>query len=85
MPTFHAGSFVTHAKLPELGAGEVLSLDKGTLRIRFASGERAFAVDKAESHLALTQEAPAPPETKRGARKKKAATPKAAASKAAST
>lgn len=73
MPNFEAGSFVTHAKLPELGSGEILSHDKGTVRIRFASGERAFAVEKAEPHLAITQEAPAPPESKRASKKKKAA------------
>jgi hypothetical protein len=81
MPTFEAGSFVIHAKLPELGSGEILSHDKGTVRIRFASGERAFSIDKAEPHLEVTQEAPAPPETKR-AKKKKAAAPKASAAKA---
>ncbi|HEX5657239.1 MAG TPA: hypothetical protein VFX59_08585 [Polyangiales bacterium] len=79
MPNFEAGSFVVHAKLPDLGSGEILSNDKGTVRIRFASGERAFAIEKAEAHLAVTQEAPAPPENKR-AKKKKAAT-KAAAPK----
>lgn len=79
MPTLEAGSFVVHAKLPELGSGEILSHDKGTVRIRFASGERAFAVEKAEAHLAVTQEAPAPPEKTRGSKKKKAAAPKAAA------
>jgi hypothetical protein len=78
MPTFDAGSFVTHAKLPDLGSGEILSHDKGTVRIRFASGERAFAVEKAQPHLSITQEAPAPPENKRASRKKKAA-PKAVA------
>jgi hypothetical protein len=72
MPTFDAGSFVTHAKLPELGSGEVLSHDKGTMRIRFASGERAFAFEKVEPHLLVTQEAPAPTKpAKRAAKKKK--------------
>jgi hypothetical protein len=78
MPNFEAGSFVVHAKLPDLGSGEILSHDKGTVRIRFASGERAFSVDKAQEHLAVTQEAPAPPENKR-AKKKKAATKTSAA------
>ncbi|HEY6881931.1 MAG TPA: hypothetical protein VI299_28075 [Polyangiales bacterium] len=73
MATFEAGSFVTHAKLPELGSGEVLSHEKGTMRIRFASGERAFAVEKVEAHLTVTDEAPAKSTAsgKRASKKKK--------------
>jgi hypothetical protein len=59
MSAHEPGSFVTHAKLPELGSGEVISSDKGTVRIRFASGERAFLIEAVERHLSVTQEAPA--------------------------
>jgi len=55
------GCYVSHSKLPDLGTGEVLSAEKGTIRIRFASGERNFLWAKAEEHLAVTQEAPPPP------------------------
>lgn len=74
MATFEAGSFVTHSKLLELGSGEVLSHAKGTMRIRFASGERAFAVEKVEPHLSVTDEAPAKSSSgaKRASKKKKA-------------
>jgi hypothetical protein len=79
MPTFEAGSYVMHSKMPDLGSGEVLSLEKGTMRIRFASGERAFAVEKVEAHLSVTQEAPAKPTaaSKRAAKKKAATKAKA--------
>src|SRR5688500_691734 len=36
MSTLEPGSYVTHAKLPELGSGEVIVAEKGTIRIRFA-------------------------------------------------
>jgi hypothetical protein len=73
MATFEPGSFVTHAKLPELGSGVILSHEKGTLRISFSSGERAFSLEKVAPHLSVTQEAPArPAPASRRARKKKA-------------
>jgi hypothetical protein len=59
MSALERGSFVTHAKLPELGAGEVILSDRGTMRIRFASGERDFLIDAVERHLCVTQAAPA--------------------------
>lgn len=65
------GSFVAHAKLPELGSGEVMSCERGTMRIRFASGERNFLVQATLPHLLVTQEAPPPPApAKRPASKK---------------
>jgi hypothetical protein len=74
------GSYVTHAKLPELGAGEVVTLAEGVVRIRFAGGERAFLTDMVAPHLTVTMEAPeraqAPAGGARRARKSK---PKAAA------
>jgi hypothetical protein len=73
MTAVEPGSYVTHAKLPELGSGEVISSDKGTMRIRFASGERSFLVEAVEQHLLVTQEAPPPPTpTKRATKKAKA-------------
>jgi hypothetical protein len=66
------GSFVTHAKLPELGSGEVVSSEKGTMRIRFASGERAFLIESVERHLVTTQDAPARPAATKRASKAKA-------------
>lgn len=66
MSSLEPGSYVTHAKLPDLGSGEVMSSDKGTLRIRFASGERAFLIEAVERHLLVTHEAPSsPPPAKR--------------------
>jgi len=61
MSTPQIGSYVTHAKMPELGAGEILTSDKGAVRIRFASGERNFIWDMVAGHLTVTTEAPAPP------------------------
>lgn len=66
------GSYVTHAKMPELGSGEVVSSEKGTIRIRFASGERAFLIEAVERHLVVTQEAPARPAPTKRASKAKA-------------
>lgn len=66
------GSFVTHAKLPELGSGEVLFAEKGTMRVRFASGERDFLIAAAAPHLQVTLEAPVRTSPKRGAAKAKA-------------
>lgn len=60
MSTLEIGSYVTHAKLPELGAGEILATDKGAVRIRFASGDRNFVWDMVHGHLSATDEAPAP-------------------------
>lgn len=72
MSAHEPGSFVTHAKLPDLGPGEVISSDKGTIRIRFASGERAFLIDAVAPHLVVTQEAPPrAPAPKRAAAKSK--------------
>jgi hypothetical protein len=76
MSLHEPGSYVVHAKLPDLGSGEILSNEKGTLRIRFASGERAFMADVVGPHLVVTAEAPArPAPTKRASKAKK---PKAA-------
>jgi hypothetical protein len=61
MFAIEAGSYVVHAKLPELGTGEILASEKGSVRIRFASGERSFSVDFASPHLSITAEAPAKP------------------------
>ena len=72
------GSFVTHAKLPELGSGEIVSYDRGAVRIRFASGERQFLVETAAPHLLVTDEAPARPSApKRASGAKKKAKPAA--------
>lgn len=58
---FHmkAGSYVVHAKLPELGAGVIMAAEKGCVRIRFASGDRNFNVDFVAPHLTITAETPA--------------------------
>ena len=55
------GSYVVHAKLPELGTGEVIASEKGCVRIRFASGERNFNIEFVVPHLSVTAEAPAKP------------------------
>jgi hypothetical protein len=68
------GSYVTHAKLPELGSGEILSIDNGRIGIRFASGQRNFMYDLVAPHLTVTNEAPARPPAKSGKRAKAAAT-----------
>jgi hypothetical protein len=65
------GSYVTHAKLPELGSGEILSAQDGTVSIRFASGNRAFKVELVMRHLVVTQVAPAPTPTKSPKRARK--------------
>jgi hypothetical protein len=52
------GSFVVHAKLPELGSGEVLWSEKGTLRLRFACGERSFLAELASPHLSVVVAGP---------------------------
>jgi hypothetical protein len=79
---FHiqAGSYVVHAKLPELGSGEIVASEKGCVRIRFASGERNFNVEFVAPHLTVTVEAPAKPAASTG--KKSKAKSKARASEA---
>ena len=74
MSSFEVGSFVCHAKLPELGSGQVLLSERGTVKIRFAAGERSFSLEKAAEHLTVTQEAPRFTTTagKGGAKKAKA-------------
>jgi hypothetical protein len=62
MIAIETGSYVVHAKLPELGTGEVLAAEKGAVRIRFASGERNFSIDFVAPHLTVTAEAPPKPQ-----------------------
>lgn len=64
------GSFVVHAKLAELGSGEVLSTEKGTLRLRFACGERSFLTEAVSPHLSVVAEGPPPPTAKKKAAKR---------------
>lgn len=75
MFAIETGSFVVHAKLPDLGVGEVMAAEKGCLRIRFASGERNFNAGFVTPHLTVTTEAP-----KRISPKAKKAKAKASAS-----
>jgi hypothetical protein len=72
MSTLEIGTYVTHAKLPELGTGEILAMDKGAIKIRFASGERNFSGELVTAHLVTTLEAPARPAKKTGSRARKA-------------
>jgi hypothetical protein len=58
------GSYVTHAKLPELGSGEILSIENGRIGIRFASGQKNFMYDLVAPHLTTTTEAPLRPPSK---------------------
>jgi hypothetical protein len=53
------GMYVTHAKLPQLGSGEILAEHEGRVSIRFASGNRDFVADLVRPHLSVTSEAPA--------------------------
>ena len=76
MKNLELGCYVSHARLPELGAGEVLHSEKGTIQIRFASGNRSFLWAKAEQHLEVTQAAP-PPAPKAAKTAKAAKAPKA--------
>ncbi|MET0341450.1 MAG: hypothetical protein ABW252_10650 [Polyangiales bacterium] len=72
MSSYRVGSFVLHSKMQDLGAGEIVMIDKGAIRIRFASGERSFAEQKATPYLEVTAEgpaAPAPTARKKAARK----------------
>jgi len=78
------GSYVTHTKLPELGAGEIMSAQDGSVLIRFSSGARTFKVNLVVPHLIVTFEAPAPtPAPKRAKRARKEPTAKAVAAAAA--
>jgi hypothetical protein len=73
---FERGRFVIHAKLGDLGSGEILGLERGTIRIRFPSGERQFLLKLVQPHLTSTTDAPLPSVTASGAkraRKKKKA------------
>ena len=63
------GSYVTHSKLPELGSGEVLSLQNDKVLIRFASGERSFQIVIAGRFFSSSTEAPAAPAKKSRATK----------------
>lgn len=59
---FIPGSYVKHSKMLDLGSGEIMSLEEGKVRIRFASGERSFLYDRVVEYLTVTVEAvPAPP------------------------
>ena len=76
MLIFEPGSYVVHAKLPELGSGEFVASENGRVRIRFASGERNFLWDLVSSHLTATDVAPIkPPKAEKAGRpaRKKAA------------
>lgn len=68
------GSYVKHAKMLDLGSGEVMSAEEGKIRIRFASGERSFLYERVVEHLTVTTEAvPAPAaKPKKASSKKKA-------------
>jgi len=59
MSAVRVGCYVMHKKLSDLGSGEVVMVDKGAIRIRFASGERSFLESYVGSHLEVTAEAPA--------------------------
>ena len=52
------GVYVTHAKMPDLGSGEIVAVDDQRVVIRFASGERHFVYALVEPHLNATSEAP---------------------------
>ena len=67
------GSFVVHAKLPELGRGEVLWAEKGTVRLRFACGERSFLIAFASEHLSVVVPVPAPRAPARAAKRSRKA------------
>ena len=69
--TYELGAFVCHDKLPELGNGEVVACDKGTVRVRFATGEKTFLVELAAQYLSPSAEGPkARPSTARKTRAK---------------
>jgi hypothetical protein len=70
MSALEIGAYVLHAKLPELGAGEILASEReGAIRIRFASGERNFIWELVAAHLRMTDQVPAPPPSARRSRK----------------
>lgn len=75
------GSFVVHAKLPELGSGEVLWSEKGTLRVRFACGERSFLAEWASQHLSVVIAAPPPRAPAKGGKRARKAPAKPSALK----
>ena len=75
MSIHEPGSYITHSKLPELGSGEIISQDKGVIRIRFASGERSFLVEAVRAHLVGSAEKPAQLAAPRKARSKAKAKP----------
>jgi hypothetical protein len=82
---FLVGSYVVHRKLAELGSGEIMKSEMGTITIRFASGERRFSEVHLVKHLEKTNEAPIlPAPTARRAAKKKAGPPKPTAGAKAS-
>lgn len=74
------GTYVTHAKLPDLGTGEITIVDGERVTIRFATGERNFVYSLVKKHLQVTSDAPAPRPSK-PPRAPKAATAKAAKKK----
>jgi hypothetical protein len=82
---FLVGSYVVHRKLAELGSGEIMKSEMGTITIRFASGERRFSEVHLVKHLEKTNEAPVlpPPTARRAAKKKAPAAAKEKAPKAA--
>jgi hypothetical protein len=61
MSSYRVGSYVLHSKMQDLGAGEIVMIDKGAIRIRFASGERSFAEQQATPYLEVTAEGPVAP------------------------
>ena len=80
MISHRVGIYVTHAKLPELGSGEIVASDGNRFSIRFASGERSFVCTLTEKHLTVTDEPPAPSKPSRAPSKSRA--PKKAAAAA---
>jgi hypothetical protein len=77
--TLQVGSYVTHAKLPDLGSGEILAMEKGAIRIRFVSGERSFDGGLAAAFLETTLEIPIFPKKRTSKRASKAAPKRPAA------
>ncbi|HTU61594.1 MAG TPA: hypothetical protein VMF89_24230 [Polyangiales bacterium] len=82
MISHRVGTYVTHAKLPDLGSGEIIASDGNRFSIRFASGERSFVCALTEKHLTVTTEAPAASKPSRAPSKSRAPK-KAAAAKVA--
>ena len=71
------GTCVVHAKLPELGNGEVIASDGDRVSIRFASGVRNFVFRVVAPHLTVTSEAPPLAKPARSARPARASKKKA--------